>query len=95
MPTCSISCNNGKCVNDNVCDCSKTTFTGLYCDEHYKVERIKIFDILYRIIAIIITIITILCIFGIYRYKNNPIIKGGKKNKIYILFIFILNNYIL
>ncbi|KAL6600251.1 7 transmembrane sweet-taste receptor of 3 GCPR-domain-containing protein [Neocallimastix sp. 'constans'] len=92
MPTCSISCNNGKCVNDNVCDCSKTTFTGLYCDEHYKVERIKIFDILYRIIAIIITIITILCIFGIYRYKNNPIIKGGGIQFLILILIGIFFN---
>jgi len=77
MPTCSISCNNGKCINDNVCDCSETTLTGLYCSEHYKEERFKVFDILYRVIAIIIFIITTICIFGIYRYKNNPIIKGG------------------
>eukprot|EP00833_Pecoramyces_ruminatium_P015844 jgi/Orpsp1_1/1189876/evm.model.d7180000075160.1 len=30
IPTCEPSCNSGKCINDNICNCSNTTYTGKY-----------------------------------------------------------------
>ncbi|OUM58904.1 hypothetical protein PIROE2DRAFT_15731 [Piromyces sp. E2] len=39
VPQCNPSCNTGICKNDNVCDCTKTPFTGLNCNEHYKLYR--------------------------------------------------------
>ncbi|OUM63490.1 hypothetical protein PIROE2DRAFT_9905 [Piromyces sp. E2] len=39
LPKCSISCNEGSCVNMNVCNCNGTHFKGLYCNEYYKEEK--------------------------------------------------------
>eukprot|EP00833_Pecoramyces_ruminatium_P009669 jgi/Orpsp1_1/1183701/evm.model.c7180000086344.1 len=36
LPTCNPSCNTGKCININVCDCSKSQYIGFYCNEYYR-----------------------------------------------------------
>lgn len=80
MPICSSSCNGGRCTNNNLCDCTNTTYTGLYCDEHYKLERISSFDITIKIISVVLIIIVISIMIGIILLRNNPVIKGGEYN---------------
>ncbi|ORX52522.1 hypothetical protein BCR36DRAFT_30734 [Piromyces finnis] len=76
-PKCDPSCNSGRCINDNVCDCSSTTYTGLYCNEHYKVARSHAKDILYRIISHILYLISTILIIAVFINRNVSIIKGG------------------
>eukprot|EP00833_Pecoramyces_ruminatium_P010066 jgi/Orpsp1_1/1184098/evm.model.c7180000088000.1 len=75
-PICEHSCNTGLCVNENVCNCDGTPYTGKYCNEYLKSERKKI--IIYIALAIVIFIF--FCIiffsFGIYWYIYDPIIKA-------------------
>ncbi|KAL6604396.1 7 transmembrane sweet-taste receptor of 3 GCPR-domain-containing protein [Neocallimastix sp. 'constans'] len=92
-PTCHASCNTGECINDNVCDCTKTPFTGLYCDEHYILHRNKYMDYFHRLLAIILIIMDIICMYYTIKYRNNPVVKGGSINfLIIILFGLILNS---
>jgi len=72
--------NNGVCVNDDVCDCSDSYAKGQFCDEYYKLERMKTIDIIIRVIASILLIMTILLIIGIIIFRNELIIKSGIKN---------------
>jgi len=97
LPTCENGCNTGKCVNINLCDCSKTFFTGSYCNEYFKMDRIPVLDYLFRILTLILTVVTIFILIITISLKNNPTIKGGikkiffqKHNKKYSCYSFIL-----
>jgi len=61
----------------NVCDCSNTKFKGLYCNEYYEAEKIGWFNVLLKIISVILTAITLAFMIGIYRSRNDPKIKAG------------------
>jgi len=72
----------GECVNNDVCDCSKTKLVGRRCNEYVKITRIKLIDYLIRIVVGFFSIAT-LCAMGlIIYYRNYPEIKGG--NNLYI-----------
>ncbi|ORX42562.1 hypothetical protein BCR36DRAFT_416049, partial [Piromyces finnis] len=76
-PTCEPSCNQGKCVNVNLCDCSNTLFTGSNCNEYIKLEENKKFNTLVMILSILLIIITLATIIVTLYYRNNTFIKGG------------------
>eukprot|EP00833_Pecoramyces_ruminatium_P017213 jgi/Orpsp1_1/1191245/evm.model.d7180000084357.1 len=84
-PYCELSCSPGVCVNDNVCDCTETNFKGQFCNERYSLERIKLLDILLKIISIIFILFTIILIFGIIVYRKNSIIKAGSVDFLIII----------
>ncbi|ORX84045.1 hypothetical protein BCR32DRAFT_242932 [Anaeromyces robustus] len=94
LPYCEKKCQNGgECINNNVCDCSKSNFIGSYCTEHGKMQRNKNLDktvlgtSLFLIVVIIITMITTILL------RENPAIKGGGiEFLIIILFGLIINN---
>jgi hypothetical protein len=75
LPTC---INSGICVSNNVCDCSNTQFKGLYCEEHYKLERNIIIDRILRSISIGLIIISVIIFISLIIFKNNQILKSGK-----------------
>ena len=81
MPSCSPPCNSGVCVNNNVCDCRNTAFTGLYCNEYYKLERIRSIDAIIKLISIMIIGISLIFMAGIYLLRTDPKIKSGNNNK--------------
>jgi predicted outer membrane repeat protein len=91
-PKCELGCNTGECVNINVCNCQNTKFTGKNCDEYFKLERIKILDLIIQIICVILIITIIIILILTILYKNDPIIKGGSIDfLIIILFGLIIN----
>jgi len=66
------------CVNNDVCDCSKTHFTGHYCNQYKKLKRLEKIDKTITVITILF-IIFALFIYGILYYcRDYPNIKGGK-----------------
>lgn len=71
-------------MNINVCNCENTTFTGNYCNERFKLERVKLLDITIQTINILLIITIIIIIFLTLKNKNNPMIKGGNLLYIYI-----------
>ncbi|ORX43048.1 hypothetical protein BCR36DRAFT_147567 [Piromyces finnis] len=86
IPECEHSCENGgKCVNDNICDCSKTGYTGKTCNEYYKLRRHKVFDIFIRILASFICFILLVLIIVIKIVNSMQIKKSGKDFLIIIL----------
>jgi len=76
-PKCMPSCNKGKCVNDNICDCSSTGLIGRYCNEYRKLERCRLFDIIFMGTSIIMIFITIILFIFLYYLRDNALIKGG------------------
>jgi len=76
------SCNTGKCVNDNICDCSSTGFIGRYCNEYRKLERCRLLDIIFMSTSIIMIFTSIILFILLFQLRNNVIIKGGKIEKI-------------
>jgi len=90
LPKCNPGCNTGKCINNDICNCTNTLFTGKHCNEHYKMERMNIVDYLIRIISILLFIIVIILTVLTWKYKNFPLIKGGNKNFYILNFIDIL-----
>ncbi|ORX42546.1 hypothetical protein BCR36DRAFT_306632, partial [Piromyces finnis] len=77
-PLCNPMCSNGKCVNDNICDCSGTNFKGALCDEHYTLKRIKILDYFVFILSIFLILSSIVLIIGVLLFRKNTVIKAGK-----------------
>ncbi|OUM63508.1 hypothetical protein PIROE2DRAFT_9925, partial [Piromyces sp. E2] len=78
IPSCTPSCNSGNCVDYNLCDCSKTPYTGLYCNEYYKLKRYNVIDIIIRTTTIVLSALIISSIIGVYYNRKNSIIKSGK-----------------
>ncbi|OUM60996.1 hypothetical protein PIROE2DRAFT_13112 [Piromyces sp. E2] len=81
-PICDPPCdNNGECINDNVCDCSKTPFKGTLCSERYKQKRYLAIDLTFRITSFILIGITIISTIILYLNRNHEIIKSVKSIK--------------
>ncbi|OUM61681.1 hypothetical protein PIROE2DRAFT_12276 [Piromyces sp. E2] len=77
-PYCEPSCkNNGLCINDNICNCKDTKKTGKFCSDNYKMERVKVYDIIIMIITSLLIINSIGFIIKVYIYQNDQIIKGA------------------
>ncbi|ORX82322.1 hypothetical protein BCR32DRAFT_292715 [Anaeromyces robustus] len=76
-PICKSSCNGGKCINDNICDCSNMKLKGKFCDQYAYLKRIKLFDVLFLIISSTLILLSFVTIIMIKIYKNNTFIKGG------------------
>ncbi|ORX47569.1 hypothetical protein BCR36DRAFT_92865 [Piromyces finnis] len=92
-PSCEPSCNTGTCINNNICSCNNTLFTGSYCNEYIKLKRISVIDISIRIISIILIIVTIITIFSTIYLRNNPIIKGGSVDFLIIILIGLIFSF--
>ncbi|ORX57940.1 hypothetical protein BCR36DRAFT_277581, partial [Piromyces finnis] len=93
LPKCNPQCvNAGKCVNDNLCDCSKTSFTGKTCSEYYKQKRNKITDYLFLFLSYILIALTITVFVGIYFYRKNQIIKAASYDFLNFMLVGILLN---
>ncbi|OUM70449.1 hypothetical protein PIROE2DRAFT_56760 [Piromyces sp. E2] len=82
-PRCEKSCGQGQCVNINTCDCTKTLYTGMFCNENYKFERKKFLDLIIQIITAILLVLTVLLMILTFLYRNNPKIKGGVRISIW------------
>jgi hypothetical protein len=80
-PKCDKGCNGGKCIKNNVCKCTSTFFKGKYCNEYYKLERIRGMDIAIRVVLLILIIISVMLIVLLLIYRKRPEIKGGNKKK--------------
>jgi len=77
-PKCKFSCNGGFCINNDVCNCNTTIYTGKFCNEYKKLNRINEIDITVESMSYIL-ICTSLFIIGVTSYFHfHPIIKGGK-----------------
>jgi len=72
-----MSCNTGKCININLCNCNGTLYTGSNCNELFKLERIGILDNSVRVIVSILLLSTLIIIFSTLYYRKEPLIKGG------------------
>ncbi|ORX49720.1 hypothetical protein BCR36DRAFT_353422 [Piromyces finnis] len=95
FPECSPSCNNGgKCINTNVCDCSKTSYHGNYCNEYYKLNRIKFVDKLIIFITIVLVILILIIMLSIFLLRNESKIKAGGIDFMYIILFGLLFNCI-
>jgi len=88
IPYCTPPCaNNGKCVNNNVCNCERTKFIGLLCNEYRQMESIKEMDYLVFILSFVFILCSVGFMIGIFSKKNNKFVKGGnfyyfkKRNK--------------
>jgi len=80
-PICEPSCSHGKCINTNLCNCTNTFFTGTYCNERFKYERIKWLDDTAKFFSTMFIFLTIMITAMTIIYRNNPLIKGGKRKK--------------
>lgn len=78
MPSCIPECSNdGVCVNDNVCDCRKSLFTGSRCTEKGILKRNSYIDYLFLTLSSIIIVIIIIISISTYLHRNSNIIKAG------------------
>ncbi|ORX52136.1 hypothetical protein BCR36DRAFT_287005 [Piromyces finnis] len=93
-PKCEPSCYSGKCINNNVCDCSNTHFTGPLCNEYKQSKRMKIMDKAITILASLLIITSIVIIALLIHYKNDSIIKGGGLDFLIIIIIGSIINLI-
>ncbi|ORX51373.1 hypothetical protein BCR36DRAFT_582922 [Piromyces finnis] len=95
QPVCEPKCNTGKCVSDNYCNCENTGFTGKACNEYFKLERMKSYNIIIMIITSILVILSLYIMVKVLLYRNDLVIKeGGGKNFLLIILIGTLLNYI-
>eukprot|EP00833_Pecoramyces_ruminatium_P009127 jgi/Orpsp1_1/1183159/evm.model.c7180000084140.1 len=92
LPVCDPSCNGGKCMNNNLCDCKNATFTGPYCNEYYKLGRLRFIDYPIRVISIILFILVLLIMSGIVLFRNNQLIKGASIDFSFIILFGMLFN---
>ncbi|OUM70481.1 hypothetical protein PIROE2DRAFT_1347 [Piromyces sp. E2] len=81
----------GKCVNNNLCNCNNTLFTGDHCDEYYKMKRNLILDAILRIIGVVLIIAILITIVATIMFRNNPIIKGERTTSRCVI-IYLFNN---
>ncbi|ORX42624.1 hypothetical protein BCR36DRAFT_362122 [Piromyces finnis] len=92
LPKCNPSCNTGKCININICDCSNSQYVGLYCNEYYKTEKTEILDLVVKIISYSLTFITILLLIGIWVFKKNEKVKAASFDFLVLILIGIIIN---
>ncbi|KAG4105766.1 hypothetical protein H8356DRAFT_924727 [Neocallimastix lanati (nom. inval.)] len=92
-PKCDKGCNGGKCIKNNVCKCTSTFFKGKYCNEYYKLERIRGMDIAIRVVLLILIIISVMLIVLLLIYRKRPEIKGGGVKFLIIILVGTIFNY--
>ncbi|ORX56628.1 hypothetical protein BCR36DRAFT_409820 [Piromyces finnis] len=93
IPQCN-TCNLGKCINDNLCNCANTKFTGLTCSERYKQKRPIIIDIIISLIAYLLISITIIVTMFAFFFKNEEIVKAASFDFLILILIGLLLNYV-
>jgi len=94
FPKCEFNCNDGNCINNDVCDCTNSTLKGKYCNEYMKLERYSFLDKSTIVIAYIILIILIVIIGMTISYRNTPVIKGGAIEFLILTLIGLIINII-
>ncbi|ORX60963.1 hypothetical protein BCR36DRAFT_341033 [Piromyces finnis] len=93
LPTCFQNCNTGKCINDDLCDCSNTGYTGKYCNEHNKHIKNKILYVFYNMLIFIFITISFASMYLMNINKNFDIIKAGSIEFSFIILIGTIFNY--
>ncbi|ORX76364.1 hypothetical protein BCR32DRAFT_271328 [Anaeromyces robustus] len=87
-PKCVPACNNsGKCINNNVCNCNNTKFTGKYCNEHEQLKRNEIIDMLIDLVTSLLIFSTFLIIIITIFLRDHPNIKGGGTDFLIIILV--------
>ncbi len=81
--------NEGKCINDNVCECKKQ-FTGNICSERFQIKKSPILYIIISIIGYLFGIISLLLIPVVFHYKNHNVIKAGKLLSLFLILLLYL-----
>ncbi|KAL6617723.1 7 transmembrane sweet-taste receptor of 3 GCPR-domain-containing protein [Neocallimastix sp. 'constans'] len=92
LPECIPNCNSGVCVNKNVCDCSKTSFKGPFCNEYYKLNRYHVIDIIFKIIGCSLIIILIIIMAGLILCRENLVLKSASFSLLNIILLGLLLN---
>ncbi|KAG4094049.1 hypothetical protein H8356DRAFT_1401741 [Neocallimastix lanati (nom. inval.)] len=92
LPECIPNCNSGVCVNKNVCDCSKTSFKGPFCNEYYKLNRHHIIDIIFKIIGCSLIIILIIIMAGLILCREDLVFKSASYSLLNIILLGLLLN---
>eukprot|EP00833_Pecoramyces_ruminatium_P011915 jgi/Orpsp1_1/1185947/evm.model.c7180000096167.1 len=87
IPSCYQSCNTGDCINDDVCDCTSTLYTGKYCNEHYKVEEDIFYNTLLIIGSIILITLSIIFIVGVIIHKTDDVFRAASIDFLIIILI--------
>jgi len=59
-----------------MCDCTHTPFHGLYCNEYYKLERIKFIDLIIIVITTVMFYLTLLLMLIIFLFRKENKIKA-------------------
>jgi hypothetical protein len=77
IPKCNPPCVRGKCINDNICDCSNTKFKGPLCSERYQQERHKFYEVLIIVISNASILIYIISLIFLHLHRNFDIIKAA------------------
>ncbi|ORX49710.1 hypothetical protein BCR36DRAFT_240425, partial [Piromyces finnis] len=94
LPKCNPSCNTGKCVNDNVCDCRGTLFKGQYCNEYYLIKRYKIVDNFLIILLFALSVLSVILIFAVIIYRKKSLIKQSGYDFLILILIGTIFNYL-
>ncbi|ORX77549.1 hypothetical protein BCR32DRAFT_270572, partial [Anaeromyces robustus] len=92
-PKCEPACKAGKCVANNVCDCSNSFFVGSRCDQYDKMKRVKLIDESLRKIIMALSCLVVVTIVLTIIYRNAPIIKGGSVDFLILILFGILIYY--
>jgi len=71
--------NKGICVNDNLCNCEKTKFTGIDCTQRYKLRRNIILNTSLQVSCILFILITTATAINLFLKRNHEIVKAGKR----------------
>ncbi|OUM57306.1 hypothetical protein PIROE2DRAFT_17762 [Piromyces sp. E2] len=85
--------NEGKCINDNLCDCENSKFTGKDCTERYKLRRNSYLNASLVVISLFFLLITIATMAVLFKFKNHEIVKAGSYDFLNIILIGLLFNF--
>jgi len=85
LPKCFQNCNTGKCLNDDLCDCRDTIFTGKYCNEYYHHKKKLFLYIIYNSLTFLLLALSVVSIYLINVNKKYDIIKAGSIDLSYII----------
>ncbi|OUM59824.1 hypothetical protein PIROE2DRAFT_14564 [Piromyces sp. E2] len=85
VPICDKSCNKGKCIGNNICNCTDTSLKGRYCNEYPKLKHIFVIDKTFITIALLLILLSFGLMYGMYFKKDNKYIKGGGYDFLFII----------
>ncbi|ORX75340.1 hypothetical protein BCR32DRAFT_285275 [Anaeromyces robustus] len=91
-PQCLQNCNSGRCISNNVCNCTNTNRKGQFCNEYYKLERNIPIDYTIRITAFVLMGISLIIMITIVYYRQNNILKSGSIDFLVLILIGVLVN---